>query len=114
LQLSAEKFLPKSGTETWGIDRFFSSLAGESRQGLEVSVLGIVATGSRRAFGVDATQTPPDLSTDQTAGYSRVDFYLEQIIDLYDQLAGLGVSYWVGDRTGSETASTRSRRSLTQ
>jgi hypothetical protein len=26
-----------------------------------------------------------------------VDFYLEQIIDLYDQLADLGVSYWVGD-----------------
>ena len=24
-----------------------------------------------------------------------MDFYLEQIIDLYDRLAGLGVSYWV-------------------
>jgi len=90
-------FLPKSGSETWGIDRFFSSLAGRSKKGLEVSVLGIVATESRRAFGVDATQTPPDLSTDQEGEYSRVDFYLEQIIDLYDQLAGLGVSYWVGD-----------------
>ncbi len=90
-------FLPKSGTETWGLDQFFSSLAGRSKKGMEVSVLGIVATGSRRAFGVDATQTPPDLSTDQTGGYSRVDFYLEQIIDLYDQLADLGVSYWVGD-----------------
>jgi len=88
-------FLPKSGTETWGLDRFFSSLAGRSKQGLEVSVLGLVATGSRRAFGVDATQTPPDLSTDQTGGYSRVDFYLEQIVDLYNQLADLGVSYWV-------------------
>jgi hypothetical protein len=64
---------------------------------MEVSVLGVVATESRRAFGIDATQTPSDLSTDQSDGYSRVDFYLEQIIDLYDQLAGLGVSYWVGD-----------------
>jgi len=90
-------FLPKSGTETWGLDQFFSSLAGRSKQGLEVSVLGVVATESRRAFGVDATQTPPDLSTDQTGGYSRVDFYLEQITDLYDQIADLGVSYWVGD-----------------
>ena len=90
-------FLPKSGTKTWGLDRFFSSLAGQSKQGLEVSVLGIVATGSRRAFGVDATQTPPDLSADRAAGYSRMDFYLEQIVDLYDQLADLGVSYWVGD-----------------
>ena len=90
-------FLPKSGTETWGLDRFFSSLAGKSKKGLEVSVLGLVATESRRAFGVDATQTPPNLSTDQTGGYSRVDFYLEQIIDLYDRFADLGVSYWVGD-----------------
>ena len=90
-------FLPKSGTETWGLDRFFSSLAGRSKKGLEVSVLGIVATGSRRAFGIDATQTPPDLSTGQADGYSRVDFYLEQIIDLYEGLADLGVSYWVGD-----------------
>lgn len=90
-------FLPKSGTKTWGIDRFFSSLAGRPKQGLEVSVLGIVATGSRRAFGVDATQTPSDLSTDQEDGYTRVDFYLKQISDLYDRLADLGVSYWVGD-----------------
>jgi hypothetical protein len=101
-------FLPKSGTETWGLGRFFSSLAGKPQKGLEVSVLGIVATESRRAFGVDATQTPPDLSADQTDGYSRVDFYLEQITDLYDQLAGLGVSYWV-----ALAASTRSGRSLT-
>mgnify|MGYP006447393767 CR=1 FL=1 len=88
-------FLPKSRTETWGTGRFFSSLAGRSEQGLEVSVLGLVATGSRRAFGVDATQTPPDLSTGRTGEYSRVDFCLEQIVDLYDQLADLGVSYWV-------------------
>ena len=88
-------FLPKSGTETWGLDQFFSSLAGKPRKGLEASVLGIVATSSRRAFGIDATQTPPGLPTGEQDGYSRVDFYLEQIIDLYDQLAGLGVSYWV-------------------
>ena len=90
-------FLPKSGTETWGIGRFFSSLAGRPKKGLEVSVLGIVATSSRRAFGVDATQTPSDLPTGKKDGYSRVDFYLEQITDLYDQLADLGGTYWVGD-----------------
>ncbi|MCS4157968.1 hypothetical protein GGP99_001935 [Salinibacter ruber] len=70
-------FLPKSGTETWGLGRFFSSLAGRSKKGMEVSVHEIVATGSSRAFDVSATQTPPDLSTDQAGGYSRVDFYLE-------------------------------------
>lgn len=90
-------FLPKSGRETWGLDQFFSSLAGRSKKGMEVSVLGVVATESRRAFGVDATQTPPDLSKSEADGYSRVDFYLEQIIDLHDQLTSLGVSYWIGD-----------------
>ena len=88
-------FLPKSGTETWGLGQFFSSLTGKPKKGLEVSVLGIVATSSRRAFGVDATQTPSGLPTGGEEGYSRVDFYLEQITDLYDQLADLGVSYWV-------------------
>ncbi|MCS3611788.1 hypothetical protein [Salinibacter ruber] len=88
-------FLPKSGTETWG-PRPVLFIAGRPvEKGMEVSVLGIVATGSRRAFGVDATQTPPDLSTDQTGGYSRVDFYLEQITDPCGELAGLVVSYWV-------------------
>jgi hypothetical protein len=87
-------FLPKSGTETWGLGRFFSSLAGRSKKGLSAEVLGIVATESRRAFGVDATQTPPDLSTDQEGEYLRVNFYLEQIIDPCGELGGLGVSYW--------------------
>ena len=87
--------MPKRGTETWGLGQFFSSLAGKPKKGLEVSVLGIVATSSRRASGVDATQTPSDLPTGEEDGYSRVDFYLEQITDLYDQLADLGVSYWV-------------------
>jgi len=95
-------FLPKSGSKTWGLGRFFSSLAGRSKNGLEVSILGVVATESRRAFGVDATQTPPDLSANETGDhktgdYSRVDFYLEQITDLYETLTNLGVSYWVGD-----------------
>lgn len=96
LQLFAEE---RNGDVGIGPVLFVAGRPGEAgaKQGLEVSVLGIVATGSCRAFGIDATQTPPDLSTDQAAGYSRVDVYLEQIVDLYDQLAGLGVSYWVGD-----------------
>ena len=39
---------------------------------------------------MDATQTPPDLSTSQESGYTRVDFYLEQMIE-YDRFADLGV-----------------------
>jgi hypothetical protein len=54
--------VPKSGTESYGLDRFFSSAAGRPERGQEVSILGVVATESREAFGVDATQTPAGLS----------------------------------------------------
>lgn len=87
-------FLPKSGTCTPGLGKFFSSAAGAVRTGLEVSVLGIVATASRRTFALDATQTPPHLS-EKKEGYSRVDFYLEQVLDLLSRLDS--VLYWVGD-----------------
>jgi hypothetical protein len=96
-------FVPKSGTESYGIGRFFSSAAGRSERGQEVSILGVVATKSREAFGVDATQTPAGLSgspsseENSSAEYSSVDFYIEQIQDLQGPLAEMGVSFWVGD-----------------
>lgn len=91
-------FLPKSGSQTWGLDRFFSSVAGGARQGLEASVLGVIATTSRRAFGLDVTQTPAGLSKGGD-GYSRVDVYGEQVIELAQRIkqAGFSVAYWVGD-----------------
>lgn len=93
-------FLPKSGKKTYGLDKFFSSAAKAVRTGLEVSLLGVIAVNSRRAVGLDATQTPPGLSSEETADegssrYSRIDFYLEQITDCLDRLAG--VRYFVGD-----------------
>lgn len=92
-------FLPKSGTETYGIDRFFSSALGRAQRGLEVSILGVIATQSRRAFGLDATQPPAGLSTRESGPYSRVDFYLEQILDLAKRIwaSDLRVTHWVGD-----------------
>lgn len=101
-------FVPKSGTESYGIDRFFSSAAGHSERGQEVSILGVVATKSREAFGVDATQTPAGLSSSSSSEedsskeysseeYSSVDFYIEQIQDLQSRLAEVGISCWVGD-----------------
>lgn len=97
-------FLPKSGKHTFGLDTFFSQKDNRSLTGLEVSLLGVVATTSRRVFALDATQTPPGLARHDTEAdmtspgvprYSRVDFYLEQITDLVGHLPQ--VSYWVGD-----------------
>ena len=88
-------FVPKSGTASYGVDAFFSSALGRATRGQEVSILGVVGTQSRRAFAVDATQTPPNLP--RPSGYSAVDVYIEQIQDTYPRLAALGVTCWVGD-----------------
>ena len=89
-------FLPKSGKRTYGLDKFFSHAAKAMRTGLEVSLLGVIATESRRARALDATQTPPGLSTgEHRPVYSRIDFYLEQLTDCLAHLPR--VRYWVGD-----------------
>lgn len=89
-------FLPKSGKHTYGLDKFFSHAAKAIRTGLEVSLLGVIATESRRAIALDATQTPPGLSRRATGPrYSRIDFYLEQLTDCLGHLSK--VHYWVGD-----------------
>jgi hypothetical protein len=91
-------FLPKSGKKTWGLGRFFSSAAGKNKRGLEVSILGAITTKSCEPVGLDATQTP-SISAGKKAGYSRVDFYCEQLLDLAPRLreAGLPIDHWVGD-----------------
>lgn len=91
-------FLPKSGKETWGLGQFFSSTAGTNKKGLEVSILGAVGTKSGEPVGLDATQTP-SISAEETGGYTRVDFYCEQLLDLASRLrrADFGISHWVGD-----------------
>jgi hypothetical protein len=91
-------FLPKSGKKTWGLGHFFSSAAGKNKRGLEVSILGAITTESREPVGLDATQTP-SISAGEKGGYSRVDFYCEQLLDLAPRLreAGLPIDHWVGD-----------------
>ena len=92
-------FIEKAGKKTYGLDRFFSSKDRKSRRGLEVSLMGIVGTKTRRCIGLDATQTPPGLATrDEGTCYSRTDFYLEQITDSLACGGALrAIRYWVGD-----------------
>jgi len=91
-------FLPKSGKKTWGLGHFFSSAAGKNKRGLEMSILGAITTKSCEPVGLDATQTP-SISASKKAGYTRVNFYCEQLLDLAPRLrkAGLCINHWVGD-----------------
>jgi len=54
MQLPAEKW-----NGDLGAGSLFSSTAGKNKKGLEVSILGVIATKSRETIGLDATQTPP-------------------------------------------------------
>jgi len=90
-------FLEKAGQKTFGLDRFFSSVHRQRRRGLEVSLVGAVGTQTRRCIGLDATQTPAGLRSEETGpGYSRTDFYLEQLTDVLARVPGR-LRYFVGD-----------------
>lgn len=88
-------FLPKAGTKTWGLDRFFCSAADAARKGLEVSVVGVVAVESRRAFALGAEQTPPGLGGGSSGEPNRMDGYLAQVVGCLPRLPE--VRHWVAD-----------------
>ena len=55
-----------------------------SKRGLEISVISVIAlidVASASAWALDVTQTPPGLSSKAGAAYTRIDFYLEQVLD---------------------------------
>lgn len=88
-------FIPKSGTKTFGIDKFWSSCAGKAQRGLEVSLLACVNTLTKQCFALEASQTPPHITQQDDKPYSRLSWYLEQLADCLPHLPAL--LYWVSD-----------------
>ena len=93
-------FIPKSGSKTFGLDKFWSGCAAKALRGLEISVLACVNVSTKQCFALEATQTPSRLSAAAPAGetdktYNRVSFYLEQLSDCLPLLPA--IIYWVGD-----------------
>jgi hypothetical protein len=88
-------FITKSGKKTFGLDKFWSGCAQVSKKGLEISVLALIDVASAMAWTLDVTQTPPNLNTKNEDGYTRVNFYIEQIFDCLDYLTQ--VQYFVAD-----------------
>ena len=88
-------FISKSGSKTFGIDKFWSGVASKAKQGLEISVLGCISVMTRKTYFLDATQTPSGLSKKEGNKYSRTDFYLEQILDCLKSLPT--IVYYVAD-----------------
>ncbi|MEM6377990.1 MAG: transposase [Bacteroidota bacterium] len=90
-------YLPKAGKKTFGLDYFFSGTAGRNKKGLELSLLSLIDVNKEKAWTLDAAQTPAKLSSKQgdEKTYTRIDFYLEQVLDLLPQLKQ--VLYFVAD-----------------
>lgn len=90
-------YLPKAGKKTFGLDYYFSGTAGRNKKGLEVSLLSLIDVNRTKAWTLDAVQTPANLSAKQgdSNTYTRIDFYLEQILDLLPQLTT--ILYFVAD-----------------
>ena len=71
-------FIPKSGTHTYGLERFWNSRQRRSEKGLEVSAVAWLDITDRCAYGLSVEQTPPSDKTSEPQG-TRIDAYLEQL-----------------------------------
>lgn len=71
-------YVPKSGKHSYGIDYFWSGVAGRAKKGQEISSLAIVDLDYNTAYNLSIEQTP---SSDEIGKKeeNRIDFYLQQI-----------------------------------
>jgi hypothetical protein len=93
-------FVPKSGKQTYGLDKFWSGCDNKAKSGLEISVVGCIDTKRKQAWTLDVRQTPAGLTTETTKSedtYTRVNFYLDQLDDLIRHPHVPVMSHWIGD-----------------
>lgn len=90
-------YLPKAGKSTYGLDKFFSSVADKAKRGLEISLLSLIDTVRGIAWALDVKQTPAALFAKEGSSndYTRIDFYFKQIIKVKKRLEA--VKYFVAD-----------------
>ena len=90
-------FIPKAGKFTYGKDNFWSGATSCNKKGLEVSLFSLIDVSTGKAWALDITQTPPNLSQKEGSSneYTRMNFYTEQMSDLLPQLEH--VKYFVAD-----------------
>lgn len=74
-------FIPKSGKQTYGLDRFWNGSQARNERGLELSVIALIDPQRRDAYTVSARQTPPrtDLTSCESIRAGRTAFYLRQL-----------------------------------
>ncbi|MEM6320024.1 MAG: glycoside hydrolase family 95-like protein [Bacteroidota bacterium] len=90
-------FISKAGKKTFGFGKFWSGCAGKAKKGLEVTALALIEVSSGTAWTLDVCQTPAGLSAKagKSGKYTRIDYYIEQLLDCSKYLNG--VLYIVAD-----------------
>lgn len=73
-------FIGKSGTETFGIDKFWNGCASRAEKGLEASIISLVCEKQNASFALTVDQTEPNLAEKEgQAKQTRIDFYADQV-----------------------------------
>jgi hypothetical protein len=85
-------YIPKSGTETPHLGKFWSGCASKPLKGLEISSLAVIDVENNTAMHLECKQTPAELKDNDT----RMDFYLQQVIERKNELKELA-DYIVND-----------------
>jgi Transposase DDE domain len=90
-------YISKSGKHTYGVDKFWSGVANQAKEGLEISLVSVIDVDSGSAWSLDVRQTPAGLSKEEAvaANYTRIDFYMEQLADCIVQMPE--IEYYTAD-----------------
>jgi DDE superfamily endonuclease len=73
-------FIPKNGTQTFGLGHFFNGCASRAERGLEISTLAVVDVTHRCALTLAVSQTPPgEEAAKAEPEETRVDFSTQQL-----------------------------------
>lgn len=71
-------FIPKSGKQTYGLDRFWNGSHSRTEKGLEISTLAWLDLTGNCAYCLSVEQTPPSPGSSDSEA-TRMDVYLDQL-----------------------------------
>ncbi len=89
-------YIPKSGKQSYGIDKFWSGQASCAKKGQEISLLSVIDIPYGTAYSLAVEQTPPTAEMGK-ADDNRIDFYLKQIEQNKESLKRLGIQHISAD-----------------
>lgn len=97
-------YVPKSGKHSYGIDSFWSGVAGRSKKGQEISSLAIIDLDYNTAYNLCVEQTPSSSETGKSKkDENRIDFYIQQVIENQKYLKESEVTHIATDGFYSKT-----------